>query len=98
MTYEQFPNHATLFRPVQIRDSNGNYISIVYRTDGWAEGQEIDTITDTVGRVITFNYDATTHTLTSVSQGGTTYATFHWNNSYALQYNFTVSVRSAPSC
>ncbi len=42
--------------PTRITDANGNYISISYRS---ARAPEISTITDTMGRVITFNYDST---------------------------------------
>jgi RHS repeat-associated protein len=41
--------------PTRITDAQGNYISITYRNN---RGPEINTITDTLGRVVTFNYDA----------------------------------------
>lgn len=41
--------------PTQISDAQGNYISISYRNN---RGPEIQTITDTLGRVVTFNYDS----------------------------------------
>jgi len=50
---------TTLFRPKQIEDTNRNFISIHYVLN---TEQSIDTITDTLGRVITFNYDNTTRT------------------------------------
>jgi RHS repeat-associated protein len=40
--------------PTQIRDRNGNYISITYRNN---QGPHIETVTDTLGRIVTFNYD-----------------------------------------
>jgi len=40
------------FRCTEIKDSNGNFISINYGVTG-----KINTITDTLSRVITFNYD-----------------------------------------
>ncbi len=41
--------------PTQITDAQGNYITISYRNN---RGPEIQTITDTMGRVVTFNYDS----------------------------------------
>ena len=41
--------------PTFIRDANGNYISITYKNN---VGPAIETITDTLGRVITFEYDS----------------------------------------
>jgi len=40
--------------PTQITDSQGNYITITYANN---HGPNIETITDTLGRVIVFNYD-----------------------------------------
>lgn len=37
----------------EVRDRNGNFISVSYYSDG-----RIDKVTDTLGRTITFNYDA----------------------------------------
>ena len=41
--------------PTQISDAQGNYINITYRNN---RGPEIQTVTDTMGRVVTFNYDS----------------------------------------
>lgn len=41
--------------PTYIRDASGNFITITYRNN---QGPSIETITDTVGRVITFQYDS----------------------------------------
>jgi YD repeat-containing protein len=65
------------YQCTQIKDRNGNYISISYYTDG-----RINTITDTLSRVITFNYDSFLN-LISITQdwgGGVTHtwATFGW--------------------
>lgn len=87
--YQQFPSQTLLFRPIEIEDTNGNFISISYRSDSWAQGQEIDTIADTLGRQIVFSYDANTHELTGVAQGSQQYASFSWNNNYTLKYNFS---------
>ncbi len=41
--------------PTLISDAQGNYINMTYRS---GHGPEIDTVTDTMGRVSTFNYDS----------------------------------------
>lgn len=41
--------------PTHIIDPNGNYINVTYRNN---VGPQIDTVTDTLGRVINFHYDA----------------------------------------
>lgn len=85
ITYENFPQSANFLRPIRITDTNGNYISIQYVSDP-EKPQLIATITDTLGRLITFNY--ADGLLTSISQGTTTHATFTWDQSYSLNYNF----------
>ena len=66
------------YQCTQVKDRNGNYISVSYYTDG-----RINTITDTLSRVITFNYD-TYLNLISITQdwGGVSHqwATFGWSN------------------
>src|ERR1044072_7174843 len=60
----------------KITDSNGNFISVTYKS--WAE---IETITDTLGRVLTFNYDtnANVQSITQSWAGQThVWATFGW--------------------
>lgn len=84
--YEPFPHMANLFRPTKIQDTNGNFISIVY-SNVTGQDQFILSITDTLGRVINFHYDPTTHLLSSIDQnlvgGGThLYATFLWTQKY----------------
>jgi len=54
---------GTEYKCTQVKDRNGNFISISYTA-----ANQINTITDTLGRVLTFNYDATTGELTSISQ------------------------------
>src|SRR5438270_1496141 len=88
--YAPFPVKPNLFRPTQIKDTNGNYISIAYGGDF---DQEITSITDTLGRVINFHYDPNTHLLSSVDQnlagGGThLYATFLWTQKYGGSNNW----------
>jgi YD repeat-containing protein len=66
----------------QIKDRNGNFITVSYHADG-----RINTITDTLARVITFVYD-TYSNLTEITQpwvvNGQTvihkWATFGWSN------------------
>ena len=84
---------STIYRPIQIKDRNGNYISIAYSTATGADDVAISTITDTLGRVITFNYDGSNRlsTITAPAYGGTgttNVATFNWA-SKALNYNFS---------
>jgi RHS repeat-associated protein len=52
--------------PTRITDSNGNYISVSYRN---STGPEIDKVTDTLGRVVSFHYDSANQ-LTAVSGPG----------------------------
>ena len=58
--------------PTFIIDPNGNFINVTYRNNA---GPQIDTVTDTMGRVINFHYDSTTNLLTAVTapqySGGT---------------------------
>jgi YD repeat-containing protein len=67
----------------QIKDRNGNYLSISYNA-----GADIANITDTLGRVLTFNYDGYANLL-SITQAGRTqpWATFGWGSAY-VGYNF----------
>lgn len=100
VTYEPFPSESTLFRPRQIMDTNRNFITISYLA-GTGNDQHIDTITDTLHRVIKFNYDANTHLLQSITQavsastdpsGTHTWATFNWSDTTGavmLTYNFS---------
>lgn len=89
--YQLFPSQSgtgtqTLFRPTQITDTNGNYISITYVS---GHDQNINTITDTLGRVITFNYSSgQLSNITEAISGGTfTVASFTWGTT-TLTYNF----------
>ena len=61
-----------LFRCSKIKDRNGNFIDIAYKPLTYY-GVVIDTITDTLGRQIKFNYDANNHiqTITQVWNGVT---------------------------
>ncbi len=103
--YQAFPSQATLFRPIQIKDLNGNFISIAY-VSGTGNDQHIDTVTDTLNRVIKFVYDPSNHlsqitqaVSASTDQAGThVWATFAWSSPpITLTYNFSgLSVVSAP--
>lgn len=97
--YQPFPSAATLFRPVQIMDTNRNYISIAYVT-GSGNDQHIDTITDTLDRQIKFVYD-TSGQLQKIAQlnvspstpgadasGTRVWATFSWAP-VTLTHNFS---------
>lgn len=80
---------------VEVKDRNGNYLTVTYTSfDG------INTITDTLGRVVTFNYDTYNHVL-SITQPWNgqphTWATFGYTN-LTLQTNFTgVSLYGTPN-
>jgi YD repeat-containing protein len=74
----------------EIKDRNGNFISISYYPDG-----RINTVTDTLVRIITFNYDGFLN-LNSITQdwgGGVTHtwATFGWSNQ-TIQTGFSSQV------
>lgn len=74
----------------EIKDRNGNYITVGYNLSG-----SISTITDTLARVINFNYDAGGSLLQSITQAWTvngqavthTWATFSYDWR-AIQTNF----------
>ncbi len=84
---------STIFRPIQIKDRNGNYITITYSAATNADNGAIATITDTLGRTITFNYDQNNllSNITVPAYGGvgtTQVVTFSWAQK-ALNYNFS---------
>jgi hypothetical protein len=101
--YQPFPSDSSLFRPISITDTNGNFVSITYVS---GHDQLISTITDTVGRVINFNYmQDGSNRLASISQnlhpsGTQTYVTFTWGQLYGngqSWYNFSgLTVAGAP--
>ena len=73
----------------QIKDRNGNYISATYTANG-----HLDTVTDTLGRVITFSYDAN-GLLTEIKQvwnQNSTPVTHYWARfeyaNISIDYNF----------
>lgn len=82
LTYTLYGNE---YRCTQIKDRNGNYIIAAY--DG---GGRIATITDTLGRVVAFNYDLNQNLLsiTQIWNGAThTWATFGYSTQ-TIQTNF----------
>ncbi len=91
-TTQTYSDSTTLFRPTQIKDTNGNFITITYVAD---TEQSINTITDTLGRVITFNYD-TNKNLQSIAWNGQSWV-FSFNTAYPLKYNFTSGVADSPA-
>jgi RHS repeat-associated protein len=90
--------------PTMVRTANGQQITIAYKTYvknssdpnyfpvRWA----IDSIQDTVGRYIHFNYDPTTHYLTSITapdQGGGTRTLVQISyQTITLRYNFSTGL------
>jgi len=93
--YTQVPSNTSFYRPTKIEDTNGNYITIAYSTASGADKQAISTITDTIGRLITFAYNGT-HELTGITvtpPGGTakTVAYFNWAQ-IGLTYNFSTAI------
>jgi RHS repeat-associated protein len=82
-TNQTYSASTTLFRPTQIKDSNGNLITIVYATN---TEQSIDHITDTLGRNIAFTYDGSGN-LQRISEEGRDY-NFSFNP-YTLRYTFS---------
>ncbi|HEY6803887.1 MAG TPA: hypothetical protein VI306_09940 [Pyrinomonadaceae bacterium] len=86
LTYQEHDNELHC---VQIKDRNGNYLSVSY--DGWGH---ITTITDTLGRVITFNYDSNRNPLTITQTWNSwthTWISFGWTTQ-TLQASFTSGV------
>ena len=83
---------TTLLRPTQIKDTNGNFITISYIANS---EQSVNTITDTLGRVISFGYD-TTGNLNSITWNGQFWV-LTWNSAYVLNYNFTNGVLDSPA-
>jgi len=89
---------STVFVPTQITDTNGNYISISYLPNpspynAKIKPQDIQSITDTLGRTITYNYENTDYKLLSISgpapgSGTQNYISFTWGQK-TLQYTFS---------
>ena len=75
--------------PTYIEDANGNYITIGYVNNS---GPRIQTVTDTLGRVINFHYDSnnllTAITAPGLSGGTRTLVRLHYQN-LSLNYSFS---------
>lgn len=75
--------------PTRITDANGNYISITYRN---GIGPAIDTITDTLGRMVSFHYDAnnllTAITGPSLNGGTRVLIRLHYGSGSQVGYGF----------
>jgi YD repeat-containing protein len=76
--------------PTQVKDRNGNYITVNYS----GTGQQISSIVDTVGRTVSFSYN-TDGTLASISKSGFGGASRSWTFGYTsltLSYSFASSL------
>ena len=86
MSFSEINNE---WRCVEIKDRNGNYITVNYNTLG-----RISTITETLGRVITFNYDSNSN-LTSITQAWNGQPSHQWVSfgwgTRTMQYSFSDS-------
>lgn len=63
--YDGYDDRDSIY-PTRITDANGNYITITYRNN---TGPPIQTITDTLGRTVSFHYD-TANKLTAITGPG----------------------------
>ncbi|MBI1761281.1 MAG: VCBS repeat-containing protein, partial [Acidobacteria bacterium] len=88
-------NYDFLLLPTRITDRNGNYLTIVYKTLTFVTGNErkvLDSVTDTAGRRIDFEY--TDNRLTGIKQERPAGAFYFVRLDYApvtLQTNFGVT-------
>jgi YD repeat-containing protein len=86
------PSGDWWYRCTQVKDSNGNFLTIGYTALGsWPDQvYAVSAITDTLGRVITFNYDSYLHLLsiTQSWQGQTRYWAQFDYGTQTIQYNF----------
>jgi RHS repeat-associated protein len=91
---------TTVYVPISIGDTNGNYLTIAYSSATNVGNQAISTITDTLGRVITFNYNSSGEltSITAPAFGGGTYAAanFQWGTA-DLTYDFSLTVNDSPA-
>lgn len=89
------------YQCIQIKDSNGNFLSVSYTTSGY-----IDSIVDTLSRIIKFNYSADNR-LTSITHNWTadgqtqsqphTWASFDYGTSdLTIQTNFSGLIVTGP--
>jgi RHS repeat-associated protein len=86
-------------QPTTVQDRNGNYYTIAYQSSGSGYSPlAIASVTDTLGRIVQFNYTGTS--LTSVTEpavgsGTTTLLDFYYG-SQTLSYNFSGLTVSFP--
>ena len=83
----KYVSKVTGFQCTEMKDRNGNFITVNYTSFG-----RIDTIVDTLGRTVTFNYNVSDNTLTSITQNWAgqpnhVWASFTYVNS-EIQTNF----------
>jgi YD repeat-containing protein len=95
-TQISYSHYSNGWQATKVIDRNGNYISITNNTGG-----DIDHITDTLGRIINFEYD-TNANLSAITQlwNGVSHqwATFGWETNLTLQPNFSgVTVVGVPN-
>lgn len=87
---------TTQLFPTKITDAKGNWIQITYKNNA---GPEIDTITDTLGRTIVFNYDSSDRLINITGPGynGTTrtFLRLHYLTK-TLSYDFGMMTTSVP--
>jgi YD repeat-containing protein len=79
------------FRCMEIKDRNGNYITLVYDDYGL-----LQTMTDTLGRIVTVVYDTSLYPVTvkqSWQNGDHNYATLAYTN-VSINTNFTTPITS----
>ena len=92
------PECHRILSPIKIEDTNGNYITIAYSTASGADKQAISTITDTLGRILTFSYNSANELegISVTPPGGTdkTVAYFNWGMTQ-LTYNFSAAITVA---
>jgi RHS repeat-associated protein len=98
ITYGAYSQSGGGVFPTSIEDANGNLIIITYVNNA---GPQIQTVTDTLGRVISFYYDSnnllTAITAPGLPTGTRTLARFHYHH-LAVNPGFnglTVSIRDA---
>ena len=81
----KIPTNGNKPKCIEVKDRSGNFISVAYTAL-----DQISAVTETLGRVVSFNYDGSNR-LISITQnwaGGThTYATFAYDN-VTIQANF----------
>lgn len=90
VTYSLIGGSGGFVLPTQIKDRNGNFITINYS----GTGQSISSIVDTVGRTISFSYNSD-GTLASISDYGFGHNSRSWTFGYTnarLSYSFASSL------